>query len=172
MSSSFIAAKIEFHRGYRIASLKLFGEIGLGNGLGCSHFFSLLQSIGAYDMVYAVLDSPGAALYDSWIIYDYFKAGPGSRFPSLVVITGECSGAAVLLALGFRQVLMRANTSMRFEQITIDGNAAPNHLTRTLAAVVAGHGRCTQDQVFGWMYRHRTLTPLECLKSGLCQGIV
>lgn len=61
---------------------------------------------------------------------------------------------------------------MRLEQITIEGDGAPDHLTRTLATVVAGHGRCTQDQVFRWMRRNRTLTPPDCLKSGLCQGII
>ena len=170
MYRSSLAPKIEIHKGYRIASIKLHDEVG--SGFESNHFRSALQQLGRYDMLYAVLDASGGSVFDAWVIYDYLKSGPASRYPSLVLITGQCSGIAVLLALGFQQILMRPYAYMRFERIKLTNADAGRRASLLMAKLIARHAGCDRDKVFNWMRNHYTFTAKQCLKHHLCHAIV
>ena len=171
MHRSSLEAKIVIHEGYRIARLTLHGEVGVG-GVESSHFYGALQRLGRYDLIFAYLDSPGGAAFDAWIIYDYLKSGPASRYPSLVVVTGECVGVAILIALGFQQVLMRSDAYMRFEGISLTNAKAARRSTQLMAGLVARHARCDQKQVIRWIHEHYVFTAKQCLRYHLCNAII
>jgi ATP-dependent protease ClpP protease subunit len=171
MHCSSLEAKIAIQDGYRIACLTLHGEVG-ASGFESSHFYGALQRLGRYDLIFALLDSPGGASFDAWIIYDYLKSGPGSRFPSLVVITGQCTGVAILIALGFRQVLMRADAYMRFGEISLTDAKAARRSTRLMARLVARYALCDQERVTRWISQRYVLTAKQCLRYHLCHAII
>jgi hypothetical protein len=172
MYRSSLEPKIEVHKGYRIASIKLRGEVGGGGGFESNHFRSALQQLGRYDMLYAVLDSSGGSVFDAWVIYDYLKSGPASRYPSLVLITGQCSGIAMLLALGFQQILMRPYAYMRFGRIKLTNTHAGRPASLLMAKLIARHAGCDRDKVFNWMRNRYAFTAKQCLKHHLCHAIV
>jgi ATP-dependent protease ClpP protease subunit len=171
MHRSLLEAKIVIHEGYRIASLTLLGAIGVG-GFESSHFYGALQKLGRYDLIFAYLDSPGGAAFDAWIIYDYLKSGPASKYPSLVVVTGQCTGVAILITLGFQQVLMRPNAYMRFEGINLSNTNAARRSTRLMARLIAKQSRCDQKQVVKWIHNQCVLTAKQCLRYHLCDAII
>jgi ATP-dependent protease ClpP protease subunit len=172
LDRSSLEPKIEIHKGYRIASIKLRGEVGGGAGFESNHFRSALQQVGRYDMLYAVLDSSGGSVFDAWVIYDYLKSGPASRYPSLVHITGQCSGIAILVALGFQQILMRPYAYMRFERIKLTNADAGRRASRLMANLIARHARCDRDKVFNWTQNNYVFTAKQCLRHHVCHAIV
>jgi ATP-dependent protease ClpP protease subunit len=171
MHRSSLEAKIAVYEGYRIASLTLHGPVGIG-GFESSHFYGALQKLGHFDLIFAHLDSPGGAAFDAWIIYDYLKSGPASRHPSLVVVTGECTGVAILIALGFQQVLMRHDAYMRFEGISLTNAESARRSTRLMARLIARHVRCDQKRVIRWIRERYVFSAKQCLRYHLCDAII
>jgi ATP-dependent protease ClpP protease subunit len=169
---SSLEPRVEIHKGYRIARIKLHGEVGGSDGFESNHFRSALQELGHYDMLYAVLDSSGGSIFDAWVIYDYLKSGPASRYPSLVLVTGQCSGIALLVALGFQQILMRPYAYMRFERIKLTNAQAGRRASELMAKLIARHAGCDCDKVSNWMQHRYVFTAKQCLRHHFCHAIV
>jgi ATP-dependent protease ClpP protease subunit len=172
MDRSSLQARVAIYDNYRIANLKLHGEVGLAGGFESRHFHEAVKKLGRYDMLFAYLDSPGGSVFDAWIIHDYLKSGPASRCPSLALITGQCSGTAILIALGFQQILMRTDAYMRFRSVQLTNANAAHRATRQMAKLIASHAGCEPRQVLRWIRQNYVFTAKQCLRFHLCHAIV
>ena len=99
MKRSSLEARMEVQRGQRMATVYLSGIVGSRSGFSARRFIDSLTNLGKYDALHAMLDSSGGSPIDSWAIFSFLKTGSPRSFRSLVLITGECSGDAVLIAL-------------------------------------------------------------------------
>jgi ATP-dependent protease ClpP protease subunit len=51
----------------------LSGDIGPEYGFATHHFWGALEPLGICDLLDALLDSPGGAVYDAWFIHNNLK---------------------------------------------------------------------------------------------------
>ena len=135
-------------------------------------FHDALQRLGNYEALFADLNSRGGSVCEAWIIYDYLIIGPASQRPSLVLITGECSGAAILVAMGFKQIYMLSGACMGFEPVTLSNAATSRRATKTVARVIAKRTKSDARGIFQWMRERRTFFSEECLECRLCDAVV
>jgi ATP-dependent protease ClpP protease subunit len=155
-----------------MAVINLDGYVGGANGFQAFDLKAALSELGTYDTLYALLNSPGGSAYEAWIIYDYLKMGYPSKFASLVLITGRCSGEAILVALGFKQILMRPGSYIEFQPIKLVRAPAARQATSLVARFIAERAGCEIGEVRGWMDKNRRFTADECLDRYLCDAIV
>jgi ATP-dependent protease ClpP protease subunit len=167
-----LRAELVTDAGSRIAKITLSGEIGSRAGFEAYHVRDALQAVGSYDALFANFDSPGGSVFEAWIIYHYLMIGPVSQRPSLVLITGECSGAAILVAMGFKQIYMQSRACMRFEPIKLSNTAISRRATKTVARVVTKRTKSDVTEILQWMNERRTFFSKECLKHRLCDTVV
>jgi ATP-dependent protease ClpP protease subunit len=172
MKPGTLEARVEVQKGQRIAVLNFSGTIGLPFGFNAQHFIESLTSLGEHDVLYAVLDSSGGSPVDAWIIFDFLKKATPRRYRSLVLITGECSGDALLVALGFDQILMRQDALIGFQPTELSSLAATRQATKLMARLIARRSRCHVEDVLAWMDKNRRFTAEECLARSLCDAII
>jgi ATP-dependent protease ClpP protease subunit len=118
------------------------------------------------------LDSSGGSAVDSWGIYDFLKTLSPPRYGSLVLITGQCSADAILIALAFNQILMRPDAYIGFRPLQRTRTASGSKATGLLARLVAQRTSSQVEEVFRWMDKNRKLSAEECLRLSLCDAIV
>jgi ATP-dependent protease ClpP protease subunit len=172
MNPSGLQAKVVRQKDLDVAVVEMSGEIGWPSSLRVSAFMDLLKSLGNYDVLYAILDSSGGSPVDSWGIHDFLKKLSPPRYESLVLITGRCSGDAILIALAFNQILMRPYANIEFRPLQLAGKASASKVTGLLARLVAQRSGSPVEEVFRWMDKNKTLSAEECLKLSLCDAIV
>ena len=172
MDSGSIEVKLITREGRRMAAVNLHGNIGSPDGFGAHKFRDSLNGLGDYDVLYATLDSSGGSAVDAWFIYDYLTTGQGSQHESLVLITGQCSGEAILIALGFGQILMRPASYIRFRPPPLSRPEAVRRASGFIARLIAKRAGRQVDEVLGWMDKNKKFTSAECLECSLCDGIV
>jgi ATP-dependent protease ClpP protease subunit len=172
MDSGLLEVKLITRKGWRVAAVNLHGNIGSPDGFGAHQFRDSLNGLGDYDVLYATLDSAGGSVVDAWFIYDYLTTGLGSRHESLVLITGQCSGEAILIALGFGQILMRPDSYIRFRPPPLSRPEAVRQASGYIARLLAKRVGRQVDEVLGWMDKNKKFTSDECLQCSLCDGIV
>jgi ATP-dependent protease ClpP protease subunit len=172
MYPGWLEAKLVSHKGWRMAVIRLYGGIGPPDGFRARQFIDLVTGLGKYDVLYGILDSAGGSPVDAWIIYEFLKTRPAPRRGSLVLITSQCGGDAVLIALGFGQILMHPGASMRFEATKLNSLVAGQQVTRLIARQIAQRAECQIGDVLGWMDKNRKFTAEECLKRSLCDAII
>ena len=156
----------------RIAKITFSGEIGSRAGFEARHLHSALQGLGSYDTLLASLDSPGGSVFEAWIIYNYLIVGPVYQHLSRVLITGECAGAALLIAMGFKEIYMQSHACMRFEPVELSNAATSRRATKTVARVIAKRTDSDATEILEWMSERRIFFPEECLNHRLCDAIV
>jgi len=156
----------------RIAKITFSGEIGSRAGFEARHLHNALQGLGSYDALFASLESPGGSVFEAWIIYDYLIVGPVYQHPSRVLITGECAGAALLIAMGFKEIYMESHACMRFEPVQLSNTATGRRATKAVARVIAKRTKSDAKEILQWMHERRTLFSEECLNHRLCDAIV
>jgi ATP-dependent protease ClpP protease subunit len=142
MKRGTLEAKLEVHKRRRVAVISISGTIGLPYGFHAPHFLESLASLGEYDVLYATLDSFGGSPVDASTIFDFLKKSSPKRYGSLVLITGECSGDALLIALGFDQILMRSEALMGFHPATFRSSSATRYTTVLMARLIAQRAPC------------------------------
>ncbi|MBV8278576.1 MAG: hypothetical protein JO170_25410 [Verrucomicrobia bacterium] len=167
-----LEARIVVYKGQRMALVRLSGAIGLPPGFSASQFINSLSRLRDYDVLYTVLDSSGGSALDALLIYDFLTKGPVRKRESLVLITTECSGDAILIGLGFQQILMQPQSYVRFHAVEPSKPPTARRVTKLIADLVARRSGCRIDDVFGWMDKKEKLTAEECLKLSLCDAIV
>ena len=167
-----LGARIVAYKGQRMAVLTLSGAIGLPLGFHASQFIHSLNQLRDYDVLYTILDSSGGSANDAWLIYDFLIKGPAREHGSLVLITTECSGDAILISLGFQQILMQPQSYICFRPVELSRPAATRRVTKLIAGLVARRIGCRIEDVLGWMDKNTKLTADECLKLSLCDAIV
>ena len=167
-----LGARIVAYKGQRMAVLRISGGIGLPSGLQAPHFIHSLNKLADYDVLYAILDSAGGSAIDTWLIYDFLSKGPAREHGSLVLITTECSGDAILISLGFQQILMQPQSYIRFRPVELSRPAATQKVTKLIAGLVARRIGCRIEDVLAWMDKSKKLTAEECLTLSLCDAIV
>ena len=163
---------MEVQHGQRMAAMYLSGIVGLRSGFSARRFIDSLTNLGKYDALYAMLDSSGGSLIDSWAIFNFLTTGSPRPLRSLVLITGECSGDAVLIALAFDQILMRSDTRMGFRPAKFRNLAAIRLVTGVMSRLIAKRIGCQQEDVLAWMHKNKIFTAQECLARSLCDAIV
>ena len=156
----------------RVAKITLSGEIGSREGFQAQDLHETLQKLGSYEALFANLDSPGGSVFDAWIIYDYLIIGPVHQRPSLVLITGECSGAAILIAMGFQKIHMLSRAYMRFEPIKLRDIATSQRATKTVARAIAKRTKSDAKKILQWMREERTISSQDCFEHRLCDAVV
>jgi ATP-dependent protease ClpP protease subunit len=119
-----------------------------------------------------MLDSGGGSVVDAWIIYDYLMARPAPKPRSLVLVTGQCSSDAILIALAFDQILMRPDAYMQFQPVNLTRPIAGQRATRFIGLKVADRTGSTFEDVLRWMDKNKRFTADECLARSLCDAIV
>jgi ATP-dependent protease ClpP protease subunit len=172
MEQNPLKASIVVEGNRRLGTIKMHGAIGAESGFGAHHFSAAVRALESYDLLYATLDSSGGSVLDAWIIYDYLRSGPASRYPSLVVIDGECSGTAILIAIAFDQIVMRADSYIQFCPVKLMNLEAGPQTTRMMARLIARRTRHRIEEVLGWMDQHSTFTADQCLARSLCEAII
>jgi ATP-dependent protease ClpP protease subunit len=172
MKRGSLEAKIVAQKGQRIAVMNLSGSIGLPHGFHAHEFIEMLTGLGEYDVLYAVMDSPGGSPTDAWTIFNFLGQPRQKRSSSLILIIGECSGDALLIALGFDQILMRPDAFMGFHPLKFRSLSATRRVTHLTARLVAERVNCQIDDVFAWIDKNKTFTAEECLARSLCDAIV
>jgi ATP-dependent protease ClpP protease subunit len=165
-------ARIVAHHGQRMAVVRFSGSIGLPLGFHASEFIESLNRIGDYDVLYGILDSSGGSAIEASLIHDFLVRGPARRHGSLVLIPTECSGDAILIGLGFQQILMQPQSYIRFHPIEVSKPASTQRVTNLIADLIAQRIGCQTDNVLGWMDKSKRLTAEECLELSLCDAIV
>jgi ATP-dependent protease ClpP protease subunit len=165
-------AKLISQKGLKVAFVDLYGNVGWPSDFRARTFIDSLRGLGNYDLLYAVLDSAGGSPVDSWGIYRFLEMAPKTRHGSLVLITGLCSADAILIALGFSQILMRPGAHIEFRPISLSRAVAGRRVTEVLARVVAERSGARREEVRGWMDKNKKLSAEECLKRSLCDAIV
>ena len=172
MDSGSLEVKLITRDGWRVAAVNLHGNIGSADGFEAHQFRDSLNRLGDYDVLYATLDSSGGSAVDAWFIYDYLTTGPGSRHESLVLITGQCTGEAILIALGFGQILMRPASYIHLRPPPLSRLETVHRTSGFIARLIAKRVGRHVDEVLGWMDKNKKFTPDECLACSLCDGIV
>jgi ATP-dependent protease ClpP protease subunit len=166
-----LEARLVTQKGERMAVFRFFGAIGPPRGFRASEFINSLSRLGDYDVLYTILDSSGGSAVEAWIIYDALTKS-AQRHRSLVLITNECSGTAILIALAFEQILMLRGASIGFLPVELPRVAAARQLTQSMARLIGKRiGRPVED-VLGWMDKNKKFTAEECLSLSLCDAIV
>ena len=167
-----LEAKVVAYKGQRMAVIRLYGAIGPPNGFQASQFVDSLSRLGDYDVLYAILDSSGGSAIDAWIIHDFLNKNRTPRQGSLVLVTNECSGSAILIALAFKQILMRSGSYIRFQPIELSRPIATRRASQVLARLTSQRIKCRVEDVLGWMDKNKKFSAEECLKLSLCDAIV
>jgi ATP-dependent protease ClpP protease subunit len=167
-----IGARLVVEGNRRIAIIKMHGQIGADCGFGAHHFCAAVRGLGSYDLLHATLDSTGGSVIDAWIIYDYLRSGPASRYSSVVIIDGQCSGTAMLIAIGFDQILMRPGSSIQFCPVKLTSSIAGPQTTRMIARLIARRTRHGTDEVLAWIDKERKFNADQCLGCSLCEAII
>lgn len=171
MKQSSLEAKMVVQNGQRMATMYLSGTVGVRSGFSARRFIESLTSFGKYDALYAMLDSSGGSPSDAWAIFDFLTTGAPKRCRSLVLITGECSGDAVMIALAFDQILMRPAAYMGFRPAKFRNLAAIRLATGVMSRLIAKRAGCQQEDVLAWMDKNKRFTAEECLARSLCDAI-
>jgi ATP-dependent protease ClpP protease subunit len=172
MDARSLQAQLVTHKGQRLAIISLQGRLGQRHGFPGYDFNKSLSELGNYDVLYTIFDSAGGSVVDSWLIYDFLMAAPAPRPRSLVMITGQCSGDAVLIPLAFDQILMRPTAYIQFQPIVLSRPLAGQRTTRFIARMVAERAGSKVEEVMRWMDKNREFTADECLARSLCDAIV
>jgi len=172
MNPSGLGAKVVRQKDLDVAVVEMSGDVGWPSALRALGFIDLMRSLGNYDVLYAILDSGGGSVVDSWGIYDYLKTLSPPRYGSLVLITGRCSADAILIALAFNQILMRPYASIEFRTLQRTGTASRSKATGLLARLVAQRTSSQVEEVLRWMDKNKKLSAAECLRLSLCDAIV
>jgi ATP-dependent protease ClpP protease subunit len=172
MNSGALEANVVGHQGQQVAVIKLYGNLGWPSALQSRNVMKLLNGLGDYDILYAILDSAGGSPVEAWLIYDFLKKNQTPRLGSLVLIPAECSGDAILIALAFSQILMQPGAHIEFRPILLPRLAAGQRVTRLLSRLVAERAGCRVEDVLGWMDKNKKLSAQECLERSLCDAIV
>jgi ATP-dependent protease ClpP protease subunit len=167
-----LEGKVVRQKDLDVAVIEMGGDVGWPSALRALDFIDLMGSLGNYDVLYAILDSSGGSAVDSWGIYDFLKTLSPPRYGSLVLITGECSADAILIALAFNQILMRPDASIEFRPLQRTRTAGASKATGLLARLVAQRTSSQVEEVFRWMDKNRKLSAAECLRLSLCDAIV
>src|SRR5258708_20865223 len=119
MDPKSLKAQLLTHKGQRMAVISIQGRLGQDHGFRGHDFNKSLGELGNHDVLYTMLDSDGGSVVDAWIIYNYLMARPSPKPRSLVLITGQCSGDAILIPLAFDQFLILPNTYIHFQPINL-----------------------------------------------------
>jgi ATP-dependent protease ClpP protease subunit len=172
MSERSLDAKVVDHNGQRLAVVRLYGPMGWPNGFTSSQFIDSLHQLPTYDVLYVVFESSGGSGVDAWLIYSFLTTDHAREHRSLVLITGECSGAAILVALGFERILMRPESSLCFRPVTFIRPAATRRVSEVIARLTAKRTGSSVENVLGWMDKNRKLSAKDCLELSLCSAIV
>jgi ATP-dependent protease ClpP protease subunit len=172
MNPSGLEAKVVRQKDLDVAVVEMSGDVGWPSALRALGFIDLMRSLGNYDVLYAILDSGGGSVVDSWGIYDFLKTLSSPRYGSLVLITGECSADAILIALAFNQILMRPDATIEFRPLQLTRTANASKATGLLARLVAQRTSSQVEEIFRWMDKNRKLSAPECLRLSLCDAIV
>jgi ATP-dependent protease ClpP protease subunit len=165
-------ARIVAQNGQRMAVVRFSGPIGLPLGFRASEFIESLNRLGDYDVLYGILDSPGGSAIEAWLIHHFLVRGPARRHGSLVLIATECSGDAILIGLGFQQILMQPQSYIRFHPVELSRPASTRRVTNLIAGLIARRIGCQIDKVLGWMDKSKKLSAEECLRLSLCDAII
>ena len=172
MNPSGLEAKVVRQKDLDVAVVEMGGDVGWPSALRASDFIDLMGSLGNYDVLYAILDSSGGSAVDSWGIYNFLKSLSPPRYGSLVLITGACSAEAILIALGFNQILMRPDAYIEFRSLHRARTASGSTVTGLLARLVAQRTSSQVEEVLRWMDKNKKLSAAECLRLSLCDAIV
>jgi ATP-dependent protease ClpP protease subunit len=165
-------AKLIRQKGLKVAFVDLHGDVGWPSNFRARTFIDFLRGLGSYDLLYAVLDSAGGSPVDSWGIYRFLKIAPKARHGSVVLITGQCSADAILIALAFNQILMRPGTYLEFRSISLSRPVAGRRVSEVLARRAAERSGVRVEEVRGWMDKNKKLSADECLSRSLCDATV
>jgi ATP-dependent protease ClpP protease subunit len=155
-----------------MAVISIQGGLGRHHGFRGHDFNKSLGELGNHDVLYTMLDSGGGSVVDAWIIYDYLMARQAPKPRSLLLITGQCSNDAILIALAFDQILMRPDAYMQFQPINLSRPTAGQRATRFIGLKVADRTGSTFEDVLRWMDKNKRFTADECLARSLCDAIV
>jgi ATP-dependent protease ClpP protease subunit len=155
-----------------MAVVRFSGPIGRPLGFQASDFIESLNRLGDYDALYGILDSPGGSAMEALLIHDFLVRGPARKHGSLVLIATECSGDAILIGLGFQQILMQPQSYIRFQPVELSRPASTQQVTKLIADLVARRIGCQIENVLGWMDKSKKLTAEECLRLSLCDAII
>ena len=155
-----------------MAVARFSGPIGLPRGFYASDVIESFNRLGDYDVLYGILDSSGGSATEAWLIHDFLVRGPARRQGSLVLIATECSGDAILIGLGFQQILMHPQSYIRFHPMERGRSASTQRVTKLIAGLIARRIGCQIENVLGWMDKSRKLTAEECLSLSLCDAII
>jgi len=172
MNSGGLEAKLISQNNLNLAVVELNGNVGWPSDFRAKTFIDTLKGLGSYDLLYSVLDSAGGSPVDSWGIYHFLKTAPKARYGSVVLIAGQCSADAILIALGFNQILMRPGAYLKFESIMFSRPVAGRLVTRLLARLVAERSGSQPEDVLGWMDKNKKLSATDCLERSLCDALV
>jgi ATP-dependent protease ClpP protease subunit len=167
-----IEAKVVAYKGERMAIVKLCGFIGPPLGFRAYQFVNSLNRLRDYDVLYAILDSPGGSAVDAWIIHDFVIKNVAPQHRSLVLIKGECSGDAILIALAFEQILMRPGAYIRLQSVPLAKAVSSRRATEFIARLIAQRIERRIEDVLSWMDKNSKFAAEECLKLSLCDAIV
>ena len=172
MNPSGLEAKVVRQKDLDVAIVDMIGDVGWPAALQASSLIGLIENLGNYDVLYAILDSSGGSAVDSWGIYHFLKTLSPPRYGSLVLITGQCSADAILIALAFNQILMRPYAHIEFRPLQRAAGAGGSKATGLLARLVAQRTGSPVEQVVRWMDKNKKLSATECLRLSLCDAIV
>jgi ATP-dependent protease ClpP protease subunit len=172
MNPGSLEAKIVLQKGQRLAVMSLSGSIGLPSGFTATDFSRSLNDLGSHDVLYTILDSSGGSPVDAWTIFNFLRETSSTRDGSLVLVTRECVGDALLIAQAFDQILMRADACLEFRPAKLRSWAAIRVTTKVMAGLIAKRAGCQTEDVLGWIDKNKRFTAEECLARGLCDAIV
>jgi ATP-dependent protease ClpP protease subunit len=172
LKSGGIEAKIVRQNGLDLAMVEMHGDIGWPSAFRAKTFIDSLKSLGAHDVLYGVLDSPGGSPIDSWSIFHFLTGIQKPRYGSLVLITERCAGDAILIPLAFDQILMRPSAHIQFTVLHLPNPKVGQRCNQLLAGQVAERTGSQVEDVLGWMDKSKKLSAAECLERSLCNAIV
>jgi ATP-dependent protease ClpP protease subunit len=172
LKSGGIEAKIVRQNGLDLAIVEMHGDIGWPSACRAKPLIDSLKSLGAYDVLYGVLDSPGGSVIDSWAIFQFLTGIQKPRYGSLILITERCAGDAILIPLAFDQILMRPTAYIQFTVLHFPNPKAGQRGNQLLARRVAERTGSKVEDVLGWMDKNKKLSAGECLECSLCDAIV
>jgi len=143
-----------------MAIVGLHGAIGPPLGIQADRFVNSLSRLGDNDVLFAILDSSGGSAVDAWIIHDFVSKNLAPQHRSLVLITGECSSDAILIALAFEQILMRPGAYIRLEPVPLAERDLPggdgiDSASDRSTCQMSGRGRARLDGQEQKVYRRR-----------------
>jgi hypothetical protein len=152
--------------------VSLDGTMGPPLGFRAQQFVDAVVSLGDYDTLYTVLDSPGGSWLDAWIIHRFLTMAGGARRRSLVLITGECSGAAVLIALAFEHIAMRRGSYIQLQPVPLSETIGARLAQRYIASLIARRVEARLEEVLGWMNENKRFRAEECVELSISDGIL